>query len=74
MHPKHVRSRWFGMHMIQGLLFYKSEEHQAPQISLYGGKQFGLIVNTKITVSVYWYFICPTDSYKETYEWKLGRL
>lgn len=72
MSPKYVRSRLIGMHTIQGLLFYKSEEQQTPQISLYGGKHFGLIVNMKITV--HWYFICPNDSYKETHELKLGRL
>lgn len=70
--PKYVGSRLIGMHTIQGLLFYKSEEQQTPQISLYGGKHFGLIVNMKITV--YCYFICPNDSYKETHELKLGKL
>lgn len=74
MNPKYVRSRFIGTHTIQGLLFYKSEEQQAPQISLFGGKHFGLTVNMKITVSVYRYFICPNDSYKETCVWKLGRL
>lgn len=74
MNPKSVRSRFIGMHAIQGLLFYKSEAQQAPQISLFGGKHFGLTVHMKITVSVYWYFICPNDSCKETRVWTLGRL
>lgn len=44
MNPKYVRSRFIGMHTIQGLLVYKSAEQQAPQVSLFGGKHFGLIV------------------------------